>query len=281
MVMKESFGIAGGHPGNQDPVRSFAIRQAQEILKNADVIDPQPAIANPIEKQSLGTPETQVKIETPEDRLSALRFKYDGAMNRPEFLTPKFQTEFWKDMFADDKSIVVPQCDWDEEAIRRPMVDVKGEQVSSMLVYHPDKFTEHEGLIHLGGRYPSLGSYSVREGTTIRNNHETTGYVKVEAVLGAPNLNTKEGDLTKHLEGHSNYKGQRESTYILLGQALFVLTGQYPDIQTISRLPGSSRDGRMIYAYRNSDGYLRVRWDLDPQDRYPSIGGSFEEVKKA
>lgn len=214
--------------------------------------------------------------------LEALRKEYEGAMERREFYTPRFQTQLWRDMFTDDSSIVVPECDLAEEEMKKPMVDVKGNPIIPMMVYMSEVFKGKEGLILLGKRYPNLQNSSVQEGTIITDEYDNTGWIKVEATLDAPNLNTTEKDLLDHAK-KNGFGGQREGTYILAGQALYVLTGECPDTQTISRLPGSRHEGRMINAYRHSDGRLYVYWfwRLRPQHHAPSVGGRFEKVKSA
>lgn len=225
--------------------------------------------------------------ETSESRLEALCARYKDAMDNREFATPRFQTTFWRDMFADNPAIVVPECVWREEDITRPMIDVRGNEIDKiMLVPSLPIFQGRNGLVQLGKRYPSLGScWSVRENTTVEDTHATTGYVKIEAVHDAPNLDTTQEQLLGHINNMKkqgrNYLGQREGTYILFGQALNVLTGKYPDLDTYTRLPGSVGDGRMLFAIRYSGGGLDVSSDLGPRGHYPGQGGRFEEVISA
>lgn len=74
----------------------------------------------------------------------------------------------------------------------------------------------------------------------------------------------------------------RLSAYILASQASKVLTGHYLDEgSTWSRLLGSHDEGHVVRASFYSDGDLHVVWALDPEFRYPSIGGRSEGVKKA
>lgn len=226
----------------------------------------------------------QVLIDASELHLSSLRSRYDGAMDSSEFHTPKFQTRFWRDMFADDKSIVVSECDWREELIQTPMLDMKGNDVSPMMVYNPKALTGKEGLVRLGKRYPILTHFNeaLREGTQVADNHDGSGWVKVEGTLAAPNLGATENQLSEHGENHA-YLGQRLGTFILLGKAHYVLTGKYPDIHTTSRLPGSWYEGsvspyssRMVNATHFSDGSLMVGWNWNATFRYEKLGGRFE-----
>ncbi|MEK7534398.1 MAG: hypothetical protein AAB600_03615 [Patescibacteria group bacterium] len=142
----------------------------------------------------------QIPIDASEAYLLSLRSRYDGAMDSFVFHTPEFQTRFWRDMFADDPSLVVPECDWTEEAIRTPMLDMKGNDIPPTMVYNPQVFTGNDGLIRLGKRYPiiTLIDEAAREGTQVVDNYDGSGWVKVEGTLAAPNLGATEDQLKEH-----------------------------------------------------------------------------------
>lgn len=216
-----------------------------------------------------------------QNRLEALRAKYNGALETPEFHTPAFQVVFWQDLYeAGGERVKIPPLPWTEAELRKPMIDVRDNPLVAMPVYNADIFGGKRGLVRLGARLPHLRSWSVQEGTTVQDTHNTPGWVRVEASLNSPNLNTNRGQIETHVKRHG-YLGQRLGTYILLGDALHVLTGEYPDLRTWSRLPGSRYEGRMVFTSRGSVGYLYVGWHLSPQNRYPDLGARFEEVKLA
>ncbi|MEK7534397.1 MAG: hypothetical protein AAB600_03610 [Patescibacteria group bacterium] len=77
-------------------------------------------------------------------------------------------------------------------------------------------------------------------------------------------------------------------TFILLGRALHVLTGEHPDLLTSSRLPGSRYEGtvpyyatRMVYAMHFPDGSITVgKGGWEASFRHDKLGGRFEVNKK-
>lgn len=83
----------------------------------------------------------------PENRLHLLHKRYAGASDDPAFYTREFQTRFWRDMYLDDTSILVAECNLRQEAIQEPMVDLSGNPVASILVFVPETLTGREGLL--------------------------------------------------------------------------------------------------------------------------------------
>ncbi|MDO8620719.1 MAG: hypothetical protein Q7R31_00320 [Candidatus Levybacteria bacterium] len=203
--------------------------------------------------------------------------------------SPEAVTNYWRTKLqADGKriglSISVPDCSWTEAEIRKPMVDVKGNEVPSMLVYVPQELMGKEGLVRLGQMYPKMNNWSVQEDTSVQNSPDANkkgGWVKVEAIVDAPNLNTTQEDLEQHAKD-KKYFAQTLNTFILASQANKDLTGRYLDEgSTWSRLLGSRRASGVVHADFGSGGYLFVGWGLGPQGHGSGIGGRFEEVKKA
>lgn len=272
--------------GETESARSFvAIRTRLAPLLQKQFGMPDIPLTTPTEASKRSRPvkpdSQEDQRETTQDRRSILRGRYEGAMSSKDFYTPTFQKQFWTDMFADDPSIVIPQSPWTTQEMQRPIIDVRGNEVKPMLALVPNGFIGREGLVRVGHRYPWLRHSSVQDGTHISDRHVTLGYVKVEATHNAPNLDTTEEDIVNYLKrgDRSSYRGQREGTYVLFGEALYVLTGEYPDLRTISRLPGSVHDGSVVDANRDSDGRLRARWGLDPRHRRGHVGFRLEEVK--
>ena len=194
-------------------------------------------------------------------------------------LTPELVTNYWRAKLQVEGKrigldISVPDCDWTEEEIGKPMVDIRGKEVSSMMVYVPKQLTGKEGLILLDKMYPQTANFSAKNGTPILDGHQTTGWIKVEATIDAPNGNTRQKELEDFAK-KQGYLGQRLSTYILASQASKDLTGRYLDeANTWSRLLGSRRGGHVFSARFGSGDYLTSR------SRHPSLGGRFEKVKK-
>lgn len=211
-------------------------------------------------------------------------------------ITPELMTKYWREKLKIGGervglNILVPDCDWTEEEIRRPMLDIMGNTVQGMMVYNPEELRRGRmGLIRLGEMYPGMASYTVGRNTLITNTHETRGWIKVEATIGAPNLNTSREELVNFAR-RQGYLGQRESTYILASQASKDLTGRYFDEGgTWSRLLGVRgesiifRNRRYVMgvgAHFDSDGRLHVDWGLGSLVNVPDLGARFEEVKRA
>lgn len=203
--------------------------------------------------------------------------------------SPEVVTNYWRAKLRSDGKrigldISVSDCNWTEAEIKRPMVDVKGKEVPSMMVFVPQELTGKEGLVKLGQMYQKMVSSSVQEGTAAIQDspdvNKRSGWIKVEATIDSPNINTTQKDLENHAKD-KEYSRQRLSAYILASQASKDLKGHYLDEgSTRSRL-GSRYGSFAVRAGFNEDGYLNVLWDLYPQDHYPRMGGRFEEVKKA
>ena len=224
---------------------------------------------------------------------------------KTNFFSPEAITKFWKaKLQADGKriglDISVPDCNWTEKEIRKPMTGVKGKKVPSMMVYVPQELTGQEGFDKLGQMYPKMkfcdpkaGPITqIREGIIRRVREETLiqdspdgskkgGWIKVEATIITPNLNTTQEDLEKHAQ-KLGYSSQTLSTYILVSQARKNLTGHYLDKGSRwSRLDSRYDEEDVVCATFGWDGFLALYFNLRPQDYNPRTGGRFEEVKKA
>lgn len=201
--------------------------------------------------------------------------------------SPKAVTNYWREKLqADGKkiglAIPVPDCNWTEKEIGRPMKDFLGNEIPPMMIYVPAGLTRQEGLRKLGQMYPEMASWAVQEDTLVRDSsaaNEGGGWIKVEAAVNAPNPNTTQENLRDHAL-KQKYSGQRLNTYILAAQAIRDLTGRYLDELAVSRLLGSCLGDHVVRARFYPDGSLEVKWHL-PSSRYGSnLGGRFEKAKK-
>ena len=193
-------------------------------------------------------------------------------------------------MQADGKriglDISVLDCNWTKREMRKPMIGINGAEVPSMMVYIPQELYGQEGLIKLGQMYPKMNIWPVQKETVawvMRDSPDSSKkgrWIKVEATIDAPNINTTEKDLKNHAKA-KKYSRQRLITYIFASQASKDLTGHYLDEEsTWSRL-GTHFQSEVAYVRFHSDGDLTIPWPLDPQAHGAGIGGRFEEVKKA
>ena len=207
-------------------------------------------------------------------------------------LTPEVVTRYWQVKFTVDGEragidFAVPDCDWTAEAIRRPMVDIRGREIPGLMIPVIRGVT----LPVLGRMYPLMHNSSVREGIysmPIKDVHNTEGWVKVYASMESPNCNTSRRDAERFAKDKGYLEG-REITYILGSQAYKELNldndteGHYFDEngETWSFLPGSRVGDRLIDANFYPDGDLYVFCGLDPDVPFRFEGWRFEEVEKA
>ena len=219
--------------------------------------------------------------------------------------SPEAITKFWKAKLQADGEkigldISVTDCSWTEDEIKEPMTDIKGKEVPSMMVYVPQELTGQEGFNKLGQMYPKMKFCDpkacpitqIRGGITRRIREETLiqdspdgskkgGWIKAEATIVTPNLNTPKEDLEKHAK-KLGYSRQALSTYILASQASKNLAGHYLDKGgKWSRLDSRYDEEDVVCATFGWDGFLALYFNLRPQDYNPRTGGRSEEVKKA
>jgi len=140
--------------------------------------------------------------------------------------------------------------------------------------------------------YPRIRCWAVQEGASVQDSpyaNKTSGWIKVEATVNAPNINTTQADLEKHAKDRK-YFPQRLNTFILASQASKDLAEKYLDEAlieareiivkgtTTSRL-GSCCEIREIKVNFYADGSMGVGL-LEPDEHYSEVGGRFEQVKK-
>ena len=125
-----------------------------------------------------------------------------------------------------------------------------------------------------------MNDYSVSEDSPIEDKGAKPVWVDVEMDIDSPNRDTREDDLDKLFKSQGR-EGMRLSTYIWVGQASKVLTGEHFDQgATYSRLLGSSHGDHVVRARFYPLGRLNVYWNLYPQHHAPGLGGRSEGVKR-
>lgn len=196
----------------------------------------------------------------------------------PETVT-KFQQAFWQVPRGEEGIVFdVGVCNVTEEKLAKPIIDVEGIEILPFTVGIPAELKGKKGLIMLGKMFPEISSYSVAGDTPIEDESDKTGYIKVEGVIDAPNLNTDEYSVRQHFASQG-ISGQRLITYLIVTRQMKVLEGQYPDKgSTWSRLLGSRDGGGVVSAYCVPSGRVYVGRGLHPQDRRARLGARSEEV---
>lgn len=196
-------------------------------------------------------------------------------------LTPEVVTAYWRSILP--THLTLPYCDWKVEEINRPMRTIDGRNIAGILV--PDFYIP-----------PGLTGFR----PYLNDPHTANGYVKMEASVDAPNLNTSEEEL-KAFAREQGYQEGRLQTYTLASTAINNLTGGYINEDgswldqncTWSRLLGirySTTDlhpsphsvsliGRTI-AVQHDHRNGRLENDWISADRRVDVGCRFEEAKR-
>ena len=114
-----------------------------------------------------------------------------------------------------------------------------------------------------------MNDYSVSEDSPIEDKGAKPVWVDVEMDIDSPNRDTREDDLDKLFKSQGR-EGMRLSTYIWVGQASKVLTGEHFDQgATYSRLLGSSH-GITWCVPASIRWPAQCHWNLYPQHRAPA-----------
>lgn len=199
---------------------------------------------------------------------------------------PAFLTSAWRDLILTLERSLGPlgevrECDWSAEEISRPMIDISGKSVPGMMLYlPPDLVLPHQRQKDFLGKFLEVKASSETE------THNTSGWLKVYWSLRAPNPSVAWSEAGKFAEEHGYLPG-RERTYILASLISKAVTGHAFDEpglihQSISGLPGSVRDGVMVFARSNRHGAASSIW-CPPETAEVAaglVGWRFEEVKK-
>lgn len=175
----------------------------------------------------------------------------------------------------------VPLCDRTTEELARLQKESRAVLLLPGNIYTPD------GLVRLGGAFPLMRSWTTDPKEVVKISHSSTegGSIDIEMSLDAP-YRTSEGYRQQELvdritvDGRS---GQRFPTYLVGSEFSQLLTGQYFDINTWSRLPGSSYEGNLLDAasFFHSGGRAVILSRWGPQLQFPFLGGRSEGVKRA
>jgi hypothetical protein len=170
-------------------------------------------------------------------------------------------------------SIEIPAVPYDTKRIQE-----EKEERGRVLVFALKTLTDKEGLITLGKLFPAMGSWSTKPGSSVVVEPVLFGWMFVESSLDAPNRNTTEPEL-REVFAKQNAKGYGLPVYIIFGQFCKEVFGSYPDINTWSRLLGSSRGGGVLSADFHSDGSLSVDRGLNPENSHGNVGGRSAVVR--
>ena len=141
---------------------------------------------------------------------------------------------------------------------------------------------KEEARLLISRGFANLGaSWVFQSGYEIKNGHETSGWMRVDASRDAPYRLNQNGELTglnvvelKAAIAADNRTGQTANIYGPSGNIIKVVFDYYPDqVSTSSRLPESVRDGWVLDAGFNPGGYFNAGSLWSRKYRYPRMGG--------
>lgn len=138
--------------------------------------------------------------------------------------------------------------------------------------YLPKELSTQETRYKLGKISPAMGSNSVREGNLVTNDENPHDWFDYDITIDAPHLNTNEKQLFQEVEDEGR-KLMSENQYIVAGWDSKLFTGKYLDQDSTWARVASRNEGRLVNVYFDSYGDLRADSGLEPDDRYPDIGG--------
>lgn len=173
----------------------------------------------------------------------------------------------------------VPVCDRTTEELTQLQKE------SRAVLLAPDDIYTTDGLVRLGRAFPLMRSWTTDPKEAVKISHSSTegGCIDIEMSLDAP-YRTSKGYRQQELVDRITADGRQDmrlATYLMGAQYSQLLTGQYFDINTWSRLPGSFYEGSMLGADFSSDGGANVNDYWGPQLQAPVLGGRSEGVKRA
>lgn len=121
--------------------------------------------------------------------------------------------------------------------------------------------------------FPEMsGHWSLQKDSGIKDNYALSGWKFVEAALETPYCSTDEEQLRGIFESQGA-KGLNEVFYLVFGRYCKVVHDRYPDRETWTRILGSSKPGRVLYAGFGSDGDPYVDNGLKPSYVLSNLGG--------
>ncbi|MBI2012715.1 hypothetical protein HYS90_02175 [Candidatus Curtissbacteria bacterium] len=250
----ERLGAASKHPENQDPTKQFAIEQAKRFLRAAKVKDPGPKLDRlpSATKPEIGDP-LQQSVEA-----------YQNQPHTSELVTQTHLAIWQARGELVGATYEVTPCPYTQEELAD--LEANGKRVG----YLPAELATQQTRHKLGEMFPKMQSNSVKEGNSVTNDENPSGWFDYESAIDAPHLDTKEGQLMDRIK-----KDGRTilslNQYIVAGQDSKLFTGQYLDeTRTWVRL-GSRGGGRVVDAVFSGGGDLNVSSGLGADFHNPGL----------
>lgn len=163
------------------------------------------------------------------------------------------------------------ECDWSDEAIAQPLIDIRGNAVPSFMV----PLITSASLPDLGGMYPEMGSHATKEGAPITHAYHPVSpieWVQVPFAQDAANLDTSREEAEAFAQGAEYSLGQFEE-YVRGAHALYDMNKTLFDQgRTWSILPGTFDSGMPVRANFRPDGSLDINVFPFPTRHGPRMG---------
>lgn len=216
--------------------------------------------------------------------------EYRTNPHSPEVVTQAWQ-KIWQ-VWGERAGLTIPvsPCNWTEEEIQKPFIDIEGKPVSTMVIYRPEAIKDKEGLILLDKIFPQMDCHNAKDEIIFTDVYDADGWIKVEATAESPNRNTTEYEVELFFASQGRLE-QREGTYIIASQANKLFTDHFfdegIDEGTFSRLgvsrvkvsPASLQE-YIIVSHFFPNGHLLDLLDQRPNAYDPELGARSERVKR-
>lgn len=261
----------------------------EQLLPTASVIE-RSGEQTPIETRQPALQAPSVEV-TPQDQASQLRDAlrpFVQEYQTAEVPTPALIDHTWQNFWRVVGEVVdhryqVPSCDRTPEELAQ----LRQQERAALLL--PDDIYTPDGLVRLGKAFPLMSSWSTDPAEAVKIQYGTRdgGCIDIEMNPDAPYRTVKgytEQQLKDNIAENSRQSkrpitGQRLPTCFVGSQFSQLLTREYFDLRTWSRLPGSVYRGRVLSTRFLSDGHAFVDHSWDPQAQLPDLGGRSEGRK--
>ncbi|MCL4354151.1 hypothetical protein M1349_01630 [Patescibacteria group bacterium] len=184
--------------------------------------------------------------------------------------------DYWSDS-AKNAGLVVPNIKVEPlnvplSSLNETIFDSEGLLIPTMMIFYPPVLRGKDGLILMGKMFPQLGTRTVKDNTSLQSENDFTGWLNVEAVFEAPNVNTTEHQLREHFNSTGRI-GMSENQYIIFSLFTKLAFGRYVDYSVLCRLLDSRLENYVINARFGASGDLHVNSHLRPSLQGEELGG--------
>src|SRR3989344_9098781 len=209
-----------------------------------------------------------------ESRLEQIAKEFNSQEHTPGVLTQTFQAIWQARGELVGATYEVTPCPYTQEKIAQD--EANGVRHG----YLPTELSTQQTRHILGEMSPKMQSQSVKEGNSVTNDENPSGWFDYEAAIDAPYLETEERQLMDKIKKDGR-KILSLNQYIVAREDSKLFTGKYLDEDGTYVRVGSRNDGYLVSVYSRRDGRLRVGSPLLAGHHYPRLGGRSSGVNKA